>query len=215
VKPIIFSTPMVQAILDNRKTQTRRVIKPANARIAKQREFKQGDGFWFGDYENSGNGANIKDYSISSMWQDREKYLAKYARYKVGDILYVRETWAGIYGYADCDEQAIVGYAYRTDYGTTEDDSFPPSTHKWKPSIHMPKEAARIFLLVTGVRAEQLQNISTEDIKREGIIPHPTKPLHEQWQELWDSINAKRGYSFESNPWVWVYDFKLIEKPQE
>jgi hypothetical protein len=198
MKPIIFSTPMVQAILDNRKTMTRRVIKiddaPENWKI-----------------------------SIAGTYIVRtEPYGIKLPCYAAGDILWVRETWSK-------DENGE--YVYRANYGTTEDDSFPPSMFKWKPSIHMPREAARIFLKVTNVRVERLQDITEEDAKAEGMeseeyLDHyewavsvappgsvlPT--LRSAFAALWDSLNAKRGYSWETNPWVWVIEFEVCDKTQ-
>ena len=169
MKPILFSTEMVRAILDGRKTMTRRVVKPQHYRKP---------------------------------------------RYQTGDILWVRETWSVQ------EDLPYDNYVYRSDYGTTEHDSFPPSMFKWRPSIHMPKEAARIFLCVTDVRVERVQDILCGDMKREGCIPETvTGGQYQQWHRdywipLWDSINDKRGYPWSSNPWVWVYSFKRCDKPE-
>ena len=179
MKPIIFSTPMVQAILDGKKTQTRRVIKiddaPENWKIS------------------------IAGTSIVRT----EPYDVKLPRYAAGDILWVRETWSK-------DENGE--YVYRANYGTTEDDSFPPSMFKWKPSIHMPREAARIFLEVKNVRVERIKEISNEDILAEGINDLGSYGANYDYfaNEIWDSINGKK-YPWKNNPWVWVYEFGRID----
>lgn len=185
MKPILFSTPMVQAILDGRKTMTRRVIKtddsPDNWQI-----------------------------SLAGTSIVRTKpYDAILSRYKVGDILWVRETWVEMHG----------AYFYRADIDESVKALMEPHGAVWKPSIFMPREAARIFLRVTDVRVERLQDILCGDMKREGCIPDTvTGGQYQQWQRdywipLWDSINAKRGYGWYTNPWVWVYTFERVEKP--
>ena len=207
MKPIIFSTPMVQAILADRKTQTRRVIKDKD--ITNNFDIDV-DGSVYA-YIDQATGDSFPPTAI--------------ARYQIGDILWVRETWGK-------DENGE--YVYRTNYGTTEDDSFPPSIFKWRPSIHMPREAARIFLKVTNVRVERLQDISEEDARAEGIswldeacysnngwTPTLYDPdsggspvFRDGFTALWDSINAKRGYDWETNPWVWVYEFEKNSKEE-
>ena len=189
MKPIIFNTPMVQAILDGRKTQTRRVIKPQPNSKA--------------EYKGTEIGKHVFETDID-MWHIKSPY-------QPGQVLWVRETWSMI------DDMPYDNYVYRTDYGTTEDDSFPPSMFKWKPSIHMPREAARIFLRVKTVRVERLQYITEEDAIAEGM----SKTLVDgvvfisakgNFHVFWDSLNIKRGYGWESNPWVWVYEFEKFNK---
>lgn len=117
--------------------------------------------------------------------------------YEVGDILWVRETWQQIY---------IFGrntFLYKAD--PEVETHFDGMLGKWKPAIHMPREAARIFLKVTAVRAERLQDITLNDLLAEGFRPAAAFP------QYWDYLNAKRGYSFKSNPWVWVVEFERIE----
>jgi len=152
---------MVQAILDGKKTQTRRVIKDKD--ITNNFDIDV-DGSAYA-YINPATGDSCPPTAI--------------AKYQVGDILWVRETW----GFVDCDKcggECCTGapdnykgedgcFVYRANYGTTEDDSFPPSMFKWKPSIHMPREAARIFLKVTNVKVERVQDITEEDAIAEGI----------------------------------------------
>jgi hypothetical protein len=191
MKPIIFSTPMVQAILDGKKTQTRRVIKiddaPENWKIS------------------------IAGTSIVRT----EPYDVKLPRYEAGDILWVRETWADVFG----------KYEYRADYSESENTyrvkRYGTTIAKWRPSIHMPREAARIFLKVTNVKVERLQEITLEDIEHEGLYCDPpyTKEhyayapgMQIHWIKLWDSLNAKRGYGWDANPWVWVIEFEKINK---
>jgi hypothetical protein len=185
-KPILFNTEMVQAILGDRKTVTRRVIKPQPiAGIRKSVFVPSGI--------EDGHGREIK------------------LLYKVGDILYVRETFNNT-------ETDTVLYAADKDF--IDFYLFMESEIKWKPSIHMPKEAARIFLKVTDVRVERLQDITEEDAIAEGM----SKTLVDgvvfisakgNFHVLWDSLNIKRGYGWEDNPWVWVIEFERVEVENE
>lgn len=195
MKPIIFSAPMVKAILDGRKTQTRRVIKvdddPENWKIS------------------------IEGTSIVRT----EPYDVKLPRYAAGDILWVRETWL----------KADDGYYYKADIKVpSESENLRKAYgYKWRPSIFMPREAARIFLRVTNVRVERVQEITENDAKNEGVKdpydyqePSYYDQPHVRGMEinksafagLWDSLNAKRGYGWETNPWVWVIEFERINK---
>jgi len=194
MKPIIFSTPMVQAILDGKKTQTRRVIKP------------QPDGEIKANipYEFYGT-------KTERIFTDTKAYLAPCS---VGDILWVRETFCEVpYEHNHVPIKGgyitIPKYAYKA-------DSERDYTGIWKPSIHMPREAARIFLQVTNVRVERLQDITEEDAIAEGM----SKTLVDgvtfisakgKFHALWDTLYAKRGHPWENNPWVWVYEFMRIE----
>ena len=156
MKPILFNTEMVRAILDDRKTVTRRVLKPHNTRKAKRCEYLQGEGLWFDDEINEfDKDTHIKDYSISSCWIGTEIYIQKYASYRPGDILYVRETWC---------QPATHTFWYKADSSI--------QNVLWRPSVSMPREAARIFLRVTDVRVERLQDISDKDLLREGEVPY-------------------------------------------
>ena len=190
MKSIIFSTPMVQAILDGRKTQTRRVIKDKD--ITNNFDIDV-DGSAYA-YINPETGDSYPPTEI--------------AKYQVGDILWVRETWGK-------DENGE--YVYRTNYGTTEYDSFPPSMFKWKPSIHMPKEAARIFLKVTNVRVERLQDITEEEAIKEGAKAYGPNncsgtSARIAFAEIWDKTTTE--HEWRTNPWVWVIEFEKISKEE-
>lgn len=196
MKPILFNTEMVRAILDDRKTKTRRLVK----------EDKRGQWVAVNNARNHEYGASVPCYLHREVSVDDKSRNIMYPKYDVGDILWVRETWGK-------DENGE--YVYRTNYGTTEDDSFPPSMFKWKPSIHMPRKAARIFLRVTNVSVERLQDINEEDALKEGCRPTILDgatffSAKGKFHALWDGLNAKRGYGWEANPWVWVYEFERV-----
>ena len=198
-RPILFKTEMVQAILEGRKCQTRRVIKP------------QPQGEW------AAPGRTMCKYGVP------------------GDRLYVKETWR------PKSHNFPTGYPY--EYKATAEQDGAPVDEPWKPSIHMPKDAARIWLEITDIRVERVRDITEEDVKAEGVRvpvseansvlwcltdkypPHDYMPegiLREgnkskvtskmifkaHFASLWDSINEKRGYGWESNPWVWIVEFK-------
>jgi hypothetical protein len=167
---------MVQAILDGRKTQTRRIVK---ANIV--------DRFVLDD---SGNVLGSYTEGMPEVYPTIDD-----APYQLGDILWVRETWSK-------DENGE--YVYRANYGTTEDDSFPPSMFKWRPSIHMPREAARIFLKVKEVSVERLIDISDSDVVNEGF---QTK---NDFFALWDKLNYHRGFGVANNPFVWKIEFERV-----
>jgi hypothetical protein len=204
-KPILFNTPMTRAILDDRKTATRRVIKIADAP------------------------ENWKISIAGTSIVRTEPYDVKLPRYAAGDVLWVRESWCenrGKYFYkADnicngCTEDGIClpeGVAKHITCELCEDrDGYI----KWRPSIHMPRTAARIFLRVTNVRVERLWDITLEGIEHEGLYCEPpyTKEhyayapgMRIHWIKLWDSLNAKRGYGWDTNPWVWVIEFERVK----
>jgi hypothetical protein len=201
---------MVKAILEGRKTQTRRVI---DKDISNQFDIDS-DGTVYA-YINRNTGDSFKP--------------AEVAPYHVGDILWVRETWRVSHvGITGGNEWAYI--VYKTGEGKTieiddKESLYYTTKAKWQPSIHLPRKAARLFLEVTSVRVERLQDISEKDAKAEGVHPcfwfqpfgkpedesitfDNNQPTHKAaFFNLWDKINAKRGYSWESNPWVWVYKF--------
>lgn len=199
-RPILFSTPMVQAILAGRKTQTRRVIKeqPKHNQEYGQGTTKTGGRHWvFGV-----TGSSIVDVIKCPYGQP-------------GDVLWVRETWFNNAGFG-----APV-YVYRAD-GEFSDQFHRYSTYKWlrdqckwKPSIFMPKDAARVWLRITNVRVERLQDINRKEAILEGF-PFPNKldgQDPKKWfSDIWQSINGTDSWN--ANPWVWVVEFERIEKPQ-
>lgn len=190
-RPILFSAPMVRAILEGRKTMTRRVVNPQPDVVERGVCFFDGDG-------TSGPGS-----------RDRIIY-CPYG--KPGDRLWVRETWS-----KDPNSAQIL---YRAGAPGTP-GSWVTSTpfDSWRPSIHMSRWASRILLEVTAVKVEQVQKISDEDILSEGIKIDPAYSdeygchvrYRRAFREIWDSINSKRGYGWDSNPWVWVISFKRID----
>lgn len=181
--PILFTTEMVRAIIEGRKTQTRRVVKPQPIHIE-----------WF--THQNGWCAKVAE----------NRYEMKECPYGVpGDRLWVRETWCPcrvftIYR-ADCIDDKP---------SENTDEWNEPRGDKWRPSIHMPRTESRILLEVTNVRVERVQEISEADIIAEGC-PKAYLLGRNWYQPLWDTINAKRGYPWKSNPWAWVVLFKLLE----
>jgi len=208
-KPILFSGPMVQAILDGRKTQTRREMK-----FCKEVETE-----FYDECELR----EIKEYEDNTLRAifdtDNDPFSVVSPYGKVSDVLWVRETWSPL--------QLEEGIAYRYKATFIENTGLKP---KWRPSIFMPKEACRIKLLIKDIRVERLQDITKdeniEDIACEGISKAPfmtysddgeggywkdfeTEEFKEAYQELWESINGKG--SWEKNPWVWVIEFEEIK----
>lgn len=205
-RPILFSTEMVQAILQGRKTQTRRVVKPllqADAHSPWIREDNYRLWQWCVGKANVCYSANerLNPFGIP------------------GDLLWVREKHAVVDG-------VTVFCSY--------DDYFSPVVERWKPSIHMPKAAARIWLQVTDVRVERLHDISDDEAIAEGIYRYPS-PVHvgeteykDYWEKdwdkswigflkprvsfmsLWESIHGNK--SWKANPWVWVVEFEVISR---
>ena len=190
MKPIIFSTPMVRAILENRKRQTRRVIKPQPEK-----------GFYPG----------LCPYSDTgwALWHDKGVCTCTPipCKHNTGDILYVRETWL------ENAPGGVSKYFYKADAPEEVILQAKAFGYKWRPSIFMPKDAARLFLKVEGVRVEQLQEIKYSDCIAEGIpYEQYEKVIREKFKELWDRINGKK-YPWKSNPYVWVYEFERVDKP--
>lgn len=215
-KPILFNTEMVKAILDGRKTCTRRVIKKWSdydetipCKTGFWKEFNERDGITY-----------IKDYNFSSSWWPEKEYIKRKSPYQVGDILYVRETFCEVpYEYEHIPMEnghiTVPKIAYRA-------DSKIDYTGIWKPSIHMPKELARIFLKVTNVRVERLQDMSIQDMINEGVKASDITTnrgvieyrVVNRFEELWDSTVKKKDldkYGFGANPWVWVIEFERVE----
>lgn len=195
VKPIIFSTKMVQAILGGRKTQTRRVMKPQPE--SPLYKLPGRDEYFFGRCVEN----NYHDTVLKQPYQP-------------GDILWVRETW----GYARGGLHPEKGIGYSEILYKATDDS--DDVERWRSSRYMPKEVARIYLRVTDVRAERVQDITEEGAMEEGFPHQFDSPLHPYdgaagaFIGTWDNLNAKRGYGWDKNPWVWIYTFERVEKPE-
>lgn len=187
---IIMQPESVLAILEGRKTQTRRVITPAPIFDDRLQvwQFAPSKKAWsLGDYFD-----NKNDFPES--WLNHCPYG------QAGDRLWVRETWAH-YQFRTADKPRVV---YRAD------DELHGAL--WRPSIFLRRKDSRITLEITGVRVERLQDISRADTEAEGLGCdwQPDSNQFATFQRGWDSINTKRGYSWESNPWCWVIEFKKV-----
>ena len=219
IKPILFNTEMVRAILDGRKSCTRRLVKPQPDEkhtyplgfVTDSTEKKNVGCFGFG----------IDEYGGSIQ------YVKPPYGYAPGDILYVRETWQYLYE-LDGNEQIIEGTG-KYYYAATDTIPFDTYvdvsgvTHErvpWHPSIHMPKEAARIWLKVTDVRVERLQDMDKMDAVKEGIDTRSCINLNHalaKFKKLWNSTINKSDldrYGWHASPWVWVIEFERCEKPE-
>ena len=206
IKPILFNTEMVRAILDGRKTCTRRLVR-----------FLPGENPQWTGY--------IRDGLM--LYNGKNEPCIRKAPYQPGDTLYVRETW----------KKAPNGYYYYEDWqrGDIADIT------KWKPSIHMPKEAARIWIKIMNVRVERLQEMKPVDVIKEGAYSDCWDCLNTygesgsqccygteeqcsqcdevmmEWEKLWTSTIKKSNlnrYGWDANPWVWVIEFERCEKPE-
>lgn len=235
VLPILFNTEMVRAILDGRKKATRRLVMPHNRKKAKEQGYRQGSGLWVDPSTDNGDReGHIKDYSISDCWMRTRIYIQKYAPYQPGDTLYVRETWAFLpcvecmrenedcgrmkVTYKDKHSESEGCFVYRADHPH-------PNRVSWTPSIHMPKEAARIWIKVSDVRVERLQDITDIEAEKEGAQPQnpfdydvDKWPNKEHFKEIWNSTIKKSEldlYGWDAIPWVWVIEFERCEKPKE
>lgn len=226
-RPILFSGEMVRAILDGRKTMTRRVVKPQPPEWCTR--------------------TGVSELTPPCAWEFRGTFgdegpACKFIRCPYLPVsetrLWVRETWGqscdkdscGLVCYAadrtayhilcDCDgEGDAVGHGWK---------HYAPLTAwehiRWRPSIHMPRWASRITLQLKSVRAERLQEITADDIAAEGFPPDDGPPRDGTrltsagrrlvFAELWDSLNARRGFSWDQNPWVWVVRFKQADEAE-
>ena len=231
IKPILFNTEMVRAILEGRKSCTRRLVKP------------QPDGkhtFQLGFVTDSTDKKEVGRFGFGINEYGGSIQYAK-PQYQPGDILYVRETWS----------EWTDGYLYKA-WNSPFPQAGESPVMKWHPSIHMPKEAARIWLKVTDVRVERLQDITEDSAEAEGMpdsLDYPvnkaycplckgegiigTVDVHslghmdvdcpycdsyrKRFENLWNSINQKSldSYGWDANPYVWVIEFERCEKPQE
>lgn len=229
-RPILFSGAMVRAILDGRKTQTRRVVKRLPPEHPAPEYIYLGNCYYIGKW----------------CWQDQHGSCScrdgVHCRYGVpGDRLWVRETWcnpaeAGVLYAADCTEKQLADERRIRRIAGDIVKTYPDGA--WKPSIHMPRWASRITLEVSGVRAQRVQEITEEDAIAEGVEPWsmtaqdiadmqisdcspqekelarllgPGSFSHKAtFQMLWDELNLERGYGWNKNPWVWVIEFRRV-----
>lgn len=225
IKPILFNTEMVRAILEGRKSCTRRIVKPQQligmlpdkCKNGAPEEFLKEKKLMFKPY------CDMTGIELINT--------AYKAPYQPGDILYVRETWEHFEccccegdEHRNCyrePQQSVLNkscgcYMYRA-----TDEIYGDA--RWHPSIHMPKEAARIWLKVTDVKVERLQNIDGKGCVKEGIEEEPLKHVGEDFvkgmfHDLWDSTINKSDidrYGWGANPWVWVIEFERCKKPEE
>lgn len=237
-KPILFNTDMVRAIPDGRKTATRRIVKGLDGLNVYMAE----------PTEHSLESGDLNEWEFAYGFYDSHSFYDSYKEvkcpYKVGDYLYVRETF-GIAGF-DYEECAVYieykagderkesylgpGINY-TEVILPEDkferlyDSYTASEPDWRSPVSMPKEAARIFLKVTDVRVERMQDITEEQAEKEGCIDNygfihspdnEYSSIHtarEQFINIWNSTIPKKDldkYGWEANPWVWVIQFERV-----
>lgn len=216
IKPILFNTEMVRAILDGLKTCTRRICKDANEYTVPDMEFYNADKRTYAVH-------NFADKKHTEQLSIAERTCPICP----GDVLYIRETWT-----EECGK-----YYYRADYDSdyldpceTLSGGYPASCRNhpgcdgcmetstrihWHPSIHMPKEAARIWLKVTDVRVERLQDMTDDDAEAEGCFDYTSTALG--FPDVWDSTIKKSDldrYGWDANPYVWVISFERCEKPK-
>ena len=204
IKPILFNTEMVRAILDGIKGSTRRIVKG----------FIPNDAVW-------GYTAFTPKGYISCRGTFADGYGEKFFKLpcEPGDILYVRETWHKYTKRIGKGESCRLAefYGYKASVANSEDAEEP-----WRPSTQMPKEAARIWLKVTDVRVERLQEITSEQIYREGVeveYPHVLNGEEKRYafSTLWNSTIKKSDldrYGWNASPWVWVIEFERCVKPK-
>ena len=222
MKPILFNGEMVRAILDKRKTQTRRVVKwPVISRSdgCRQRVYTDTD-------------------EINEVVRERQRAplrrgLCPYGA--VGDKLWVRETWT----LGDTDTETWAEIHYRADDACVRHECAQEQAQghaellgrleavgdggdNWRPSIHMPRWASRITLEITDVRVQRVQEIAEDDARAEGATPvdvatnkwgYPQSfKFKAGFAALWDSINSARGFGWDANPWVWAITFRRVQE---
>lgn len=223
-KPILFNTEMVKAILEGRKTCTRRIIK---------NKYENADIDWFENKygkrlvyiqndvpapRKNTNGTTT--HSLVAMEEIKKPY-------QIGDILYVRETWCDVKKDFRKDDDMDLGdckYIFKVDDNGGKHPLIEYHVERWRPSIHMPRVAARIFLKVISIRAERIQDITEEDAINEGAEKayyssiYSSKPKHGEkednyidgFHELWNEC-YRWPQTWEGNPWVWRIEFERVE----
>jgi hypothetical protein len=210
-RPTLFSAEMVRAILDGRKTQTRRVLKPQPTKPVYQ-------------LVNDGRSAVYKSFGNFSRRQSDIRIKCPYGQ--PGDTLWVRETWGAVWPADEPVPLRQCEIEYRADLppGCTDrpgewpaDEGNGPEVPKWRPSIHMPRWASRITLRITDIRVERLQDISEDDAKAEGAKPLDYAAHHVAagcgariaFEQVWTTINGPNAWG--DNPWVWVVAFERVK----
>lgn len=197
-RPILMSAPMVRAILDGRKTMTRRVVLPQPKNGCLLRGPNN-----YGGWEPYTGRFDVDEDAGERAGQD--EWVCPYGQ--PGDRLWVRETWGTHWTRIARDGDLIY---YRADI------SWSGSKWRWRPSIHMPRWASRLTLELTGVRVERVQAISEQDAMAEGCEreDRETNTLvgaRKNFERLWDSLNTKRGNGWSVNPWVWALTFRRVQ----
>lgn len=193
-RPILFSGEMVRAVLQGRKTQTRRVVTQAFS--------------WIN---------HLSRPVIDSGGYGVDLLLCPYG--EPGERLWVRESWATWKSLDQCKPSGIVagaGVQYLAGGTNIRGHEVLCGRGKGRPSIFMPRWASRILLEVESVRVERVQDVSEEDAWAEGVVARGTSRHDGEgralFRRLWDSINKERGYGWDENPWVWVVEFRVIQK---
>ena len=234
-RPIPFNAEMVRAILDGRKSQTRRVVKPQPSFPFGVKQIVLVDDPWHNDAfvgtpaeGMMGDGPREKQFHCEDYAGNLVARFDATCPYgQPGDRLWVKETWQHLHNDGsplerlhDWEKTPAPGF-YRAD---ESDPTALPVSGKWRPSIHMPRWASRITLEITEVRAERVQQISEGDAKAEGCGLVCTVKSERfgrymsagqyAFASLWDSINANRGLGWEANPWVWVIGFRKLERAE-
>ncbi len=230
--PMLFSGEMVRAILDGRKTQTRRVVTFSNSTVLGYTgktgkmlwdELVWGEEFVDGGCDVFGTGLDNYEYMhVPAVNSDGDDVCYRVrSRIETGDRLWVREAWAPK---RDRYGEVLSGEAiYRSEGGDAglylKNLGLLVMGHRtgslqspWKPSIHMPRWACRLVLEVTAVRAQRVQDISKKDVMAEGCPNYPpiSGGRYGWFSDCWDKLNAKRGYPWDANERVWVYDFRRV-----
>jgi hypothetical protein len=232
-RPILFSAEMVCAILEGRKTQTRRIAKtlppsPANA-IHPNHERLHPAPYLDAYCSEMKTPENPRGMSALWCWWTPDNRMGQEFRCpygQPGDLLWVRETWGAVWPADEPVPLRQCEIEYRADLppGCTDrpgewpaDEGNGPEVPKWRPSIHMPRWASRITLRITDIRVERLQDISEDDAKAEGVTPLDYAAHHVAagcgariaFEQLWNTINGPGAW--EANPWVWVVAFERVK----
>lgn len=224
ISPILFNTEMVRAILDERKTATRRICKDGNDFTVPDMSFYDAD---------------KRTYAVHSYANkehtDKLSLAERICPICPSDILYVRETWNYVYDMDENDKiiedtgryvyyaDGPMQFTHWVDTNTGEHKDFMP----WRPSIHMPKQAARIWLKVNNVYVQHINDMTLDDFLKEGVVIRPEAfndpenaylQAKEEFQRIWESTlkgHDKECYMWDENPWIWAIEFERCKKPEE